>query len=170
MRRAAAAIVLAATISYDSLLPARPTRPQKYRQIGWKTISQIIGPTLNYLPTEHGLLFQVLVPSAGIRGFLDATEFGTWLKFVKRNKEKANMRHVLLGGQIFYEALRELGPGEELCLGEKQPIQLDGQDDPEKIEEDVKSILSNEEEDTNESDETGVKCLVCDKTFPDVYL
>ena len=26
------------------------------------------------------ILFQVLVPAAGIRGFLDASEYGTWLK------------------------------------------------------------------------------------------
>ena len=29
---------------------------------------------------QNFILFQVLVPAAGIRGFLDASEYGTWLK------------------------------------------------------------------------------------------
>ena len=48
----------------------------------------------------------MLVPSAGIRGFLDASEFGTWLKFVRRTSGvRSNVRHVLLGGQIFYQTV-----------------------------------------------------------------
>ena len=52
-------------------------------------------------------LLQVLVPSAGIRGFLDASDFPTWLKFVRRSS-RSNLRHVLLGGQIFYQTVRKL--------------------------------------------------------------
>ena len=79
------------------------------------------------------------------------------------------MRHALLGGQIFYETVRDIHPNEELCLDERQPIQLDSNEDPDKIEEEVKSIVSHEEDEL-ESEENGVKCLVCDKTFPDVYM
>ena len=49
-------------------------------------------------------VLQVLVPSAGIRGFLDASDFPTWLKFVRRSS-RSNLRHVLLGGQIFYQTV-----------------------------------------------------------------
>ena len=155
--------------------PACTTRPQKYRQIGWKQLVRLSvdfqrNLTLNYLPTEHRLFFQVLVPSAGIRGFLDASEFGTWLKYVRRSKEKHNMKHSLLGGQIFYETIRDLNANEELCLDERQPIQLDSNEDPDKIEEEVKSIVSHDEDESIESEESGVKCLVCDKTFQDVYV
>ena len=38
-----------------------------------------------------------------------------------------------------------------------------------KQEDDVKSI-SQDEDETTEYDESGVKCLVCDKSFPDVYM
>ena len=120
------------------------------------------------LSIDTRLFLQVLVPSAGIRGFLDASEFGTWLKFVRTNREKHNMKHVLLGGQIFYETVREVGAHQELCLEEKPPIQLDSGEEL-KQEDDVKSI-SQDEEDLAEYDESGVKCLVCDKSFPDVYM
>ena len=112
---------------------------------------------------------QVLVPSAGIRGFLDASEFGTWLKYVRTSKEKFNMKHVLLGGQIFYETIREVASHTELFLEEKIPIQLDNEEDSTKVEDDMKSV-SQDEEDGAEYDESGVKCLVCDKSFPDVYM
>ena len=114
-------------------------------------------------------MLQVLVPSAGIRGFLDASEFGTWLKFVRTCKERPNMKHLLLGGQIFYETIKEVEAREELLLEEKLPIQLEGGEDHMKQEDDVKSI-SQDEEDLAEFDESGVKCLVCDKSFPDVYM
>ena len=78
------------------------------------------------------------------------------------------MKHILLGGQIFYETIKDVGPNEELCLEEKQPITLDNEDEA-KQEDDLKSI-SQDEEEANEYDESGVKCLVCDKSFPDVYM
>ena len=174
MRVAAAALCSLLPSVIVPLRSACATRPQKYRQIGWKQLVRLSvdfhrNLTLNYLPTEHRLFFQVLVPSAGIRGFLDASEFGSWLKYVRRSKEKQNMRHSLLGGQIFYETIRDVNANEELCLDERQPIQLDNGEEPEKNEDEVKSIVSHEEDEL-ESEENGVKCLVCDKTFPDVYM
>ena len=117
------------------------------------------------------------MPSAGIRGFLDATEFGTWLKYVRRGRpERQNVRHVLLAGQIFYEACRDIRPEEELCLGEREPIQLDGGGDVGGggggRDGDHKGADLEDEEDDEELDpeDNGVKCLVCDKIFPDVYV
>jgi hypothetical protein len=117
------------------------------------------------------------VPSAGIRGFLDATDFGTWLKYVRRGRaDRQNVRHVLLAGQIFYEACRDIRPQEELCLGEREPIQLDGGGESGGSRHsgggDPKGADLEDEEDDEEQDpeDNGVKCLVCDKIFPDVYV
>ena len=45
------------------------------------------------------------MPAAGIRGFLDASEFGTWLKhFQSSNKmDKHNIKHFLLAGQVRFD-------------------------------------------------------------------
>ena len=73
------------------------------------------------LPLSH----QVLVPTAGIRGFLDASDYGTWLKYIREAKTdediggKSNVRHFLLAGQIYYETTRDIDAGEELLLGPK---------------------------------------------------
>ena len=51
-------------------------------------------------------LFQVTVPSTGTRGFLDASEYGNWLKFVRAVDDAAilgaapNVKHVLMAGQV----------------------------------------------------------------------
>ena len=52
-------------------------------------------------------IFQVLVPAAGIRGFLDASEYGTWLKHFQSvslndDETKQNVKHFLLAGQVNY--------------------------------------------------------------------
>ena len=50
-------------------------------------------------------VLQVLVPAAGIRGFLDASEYGTWLKHFQSisqgdEESKQNVKHFLLAGQV----------------------------------------------------------------------
>jgi hypothetical protein len=49
-------------------------------------------------------MFQVLVPSAGIRGFLDASEYGTWLKHFQSHPDenRHNVKHLLLAGQVWH--------------------------------------------------------------------
>ena len=114
-----------------------------------------------------------MVPVAGIRGFLDATDFSTWLKYFRSCKDKQNVKHSLLAGQIFYETVRDIQPGEELYLGPREAIQLDGAgevDDRDREDiADIKRPDSAGEEDV-EGDDADVKCLVCDKIFPDVYV
>ena len=48
------------------------------------------------------ILLQVLVPSAVIRGFLDASEYGTWLKHFQsaQDDENQNVKHLLIAGQV----------------------------------------------------------------------
>ena len=115
-----------------------------------------------------------------MRGFLDASEFGTWLKFIRRDKSKQNLKHILLAGQIFYEALRTIQPEEELCLGARDPIQLDGGvagggeggGDGLSCDEEGGKERRKEGEagGGTELEDNGVKCLVCDKVYPDVYM
>ena len=65
------------------------------------------------------------MPTAGIRGFLDASDYGTWLKYIREAKDdddggsRSNVRHFLLAGQIYYETTRDIDAGEELLLGPK---------------------------------------------------
>ena len=82
---------------------------------------------------------------------------------------------------MFPAQTRDIRPDEELLLGEKLPIQLDGGEDAaEKVEEeeedeeeeDAKHVRENsvEDEETIEEEDNTVKCLVCDKAYPDVYM
>ena len=53
----------------------------------------------------QNFVLQVLVPAAGIRGFLDASEYGTWLKHFQSisqgvEESKQNVKHFLLAGQV----------------------------------------------------------------------
>ena len=46
-----------------------------------------------------------MVPAAGIRGFLDASEYGTWMKDFQSvsqsdDETKQNVKHFLLAGQV----------------------------------------------------------------------
>ena len=73
--------------------------------------------------------------------------------------------------------IRDIRPDEELLLGERQPIQLDGgeeaADKAEEEEEERKQQVrenSLEEDDVLDEEDNTVKCLVCDKAFPDVYM
>lgn len=102
------------------------TQRGKILPIGQKALECI--PIDFYLRLSQFLSFshQVLVPTAGIRGFLDASDYGTWLKYIREAKTdddvisgKSNVRHFLLAGQIYYETTRDIDAGEELLLGPK---------------------------------------------------
>ena len=67
---------------------------------------------MRILKTSVDCSFQVFVPSAGVRGFLDASDYETWIKHVQSNAAAAttsagqndqltpNVKHILLGGQV----------------------------------------------------------------------
>uniref|UniRef100_A0A0K2VES7 Transcription factor hamletlike [Bombus terrestris] n=1 Tax=Lepeophtheirus salmonis TaxID=72036 RepID=A0A0K2VES7_LEPSM len=148
-------------------------------------------------PGDHRFAWEVIISSAGVRGFLDATHYGSWLKnlqSVPSHRLDYNVKNVLIGGQIYYETLRDIYPGEELILHPKEPILLDGERSslsspsrgsshkeegfnegsslrrvpgggpPNTGEEDI--LITTEEEQELE----GVKCLNCDKNFEDIYI
>ena len=67
-----------------------------------KSLAKLIRKLTNF---SNFIPFQVLVPTAGIRGFLDASEYGTWLKhfqLISQGDEasKQNVKHFLLAGQV----------------------------------------------------------------------
>ena len=77
--------------------------------------------------------------------------------------------------QIYYETMRKVAPGEELLLGPRDPIQLDGTNegdlDTGDIEDQDDSKHESGAEETDEEDENGaVKCIKCDKIFHDIFL
>ena len=95
---------------------ARKNTADSTKGVGMQPLTSI-SPSLSH---------QVLVPTAGIRGFLDASDYGTWLKYIREAKTdddfgggKSNVRHFLLAGQIYYETTRDIDAGEELLLGPK---------------------------------------------------
>ena len=80
-----------------------------------------------------------------------------------------------------HSQIRDIRPEEELLLGERQPIQLDGgeeaadkveEEEEEEEEERKQQVRENslEEDDVLDEEDNTVKCLVCDKAFPDVYM
>ncbi len=78
--------------------------------------------------------------------------------------------------QIYYETIRKIVPGEELLLGPRDPIQLDGMNeehdnDGGDLEDADDSKHDSGAEETDEEDEDGaVKCIKCDKLFHDIFV
>lgn len=58
--------------------------------------------SLRFLYFFFLLLPQVILSSAGERGFLDASECGTWLKFIRSGDDprKGNLKPVMFSGQV----------------------------------------------------------------------
>ncbi len=80
--------------------------------------------------------------------------------------------------QIYYETIRKISPGEELLLGPREPIQLDGMnegdndvdvDDGDNENDESKNESGNEETD-EEGEDGSVKCIKCDKIFHDIFV
>ena len=80
--------------------------------------------------------------------------------------------------QIYYETIRKISPGEELLLGPREPIQLDGMNEGDNDNDvdvddgdadESKNESGNEETDEEEEDGS-VKCIKCDKIFHDIFV
>ncbi|KAF7382862.1 hypothetical protein HZH66_013264 [Vespula vulgaris] len=77
---------------------------------------------LNLIYTEA-----VRIVGSGVRGWLDAShERSNWLKYIRSTATPhlINLRHILIGGEILYETIRDIAIGEELLLGLREPLQL----------------------------------------------
>ena len=73
------------------------------------------------------LFLQVTSAKSNINGWMDATTFGNWLRYVQVSTTPAmgNVRHIISGGQIFYESIKDIESEEELLLIRKPVIDLD---------------------------------------------
>ncbi|XP_033611519.1 histone-lysine N-methyltransferase MECOM isoform X3 [Cryptotermes secundus] len=129
-------------------------------------------------PLDPRYAWEVRVVGSGIRGFLDASvEFCNWLKYVRSTNESEaqNVRTLLLAGQIFYETTAEVGSGEELLLGPREPLQLDmfgestttSEDRSDRETESQHSGTVDDERDEGEEDAEDTRCALCSKDFPD---
>ncbi|XP_033323188.1 transcription factor hamlet isoform X3 [Megalopta genalis] len=129
-------------------------------------------------PFNHRYAWEVRTAGSGVRGWLDAShETNNWLKYVcsTRSPHLVNMRHVLIGGQMVYEAVRDIAVGEELLLGVREPLQLQdmlGENTTEdRSDRETASQHSGTIDEDKEDEEEGeTRCTVCDKPFQDIEL
>ncbi|KAG5322248.1 HAM factor, partial [Pseudoatta argentina] len=121
---------------------------------------------------------KVRIAGSGVRGWLDAShETNNWLKYIRStaSSHAVNMRHVLIGGQMVYEAVRDIATGEELLLGLREPLQLQdmlGENTTEdRSDRETASQHSGTVDEDKEDEEEGeTRCTVCDKPFQDIEL
>ncbi|XP_043577870.1 histone-lysine N-methyltransferase MECOM-like isoform X3 [Bombus pyrosoma] len=129
-------------------------------------------------PFNPRYAWEVRTAGSGVRGWLDAShETNNWLKYVRSTSSPhtVNMRHVLIGGQMVYEAVRDIAAGEELLLGVREPLQLQdmlGENTTEdRSDRETASQHSGTVDEDKEDEEEGeTRCPVCDKPFQDIEL
>ncbi|XP_054007090.1 histone-lysine N-methyltransferase PRDM16-like [Hylaeus anthracinus] len=129
-------------------------------------------------PYNPRYAWEIRTGGSGVRGWLDAShETNNWLKYVRstNSPHDVNMRHVLIGGQMVYEAVRDITVGEELLLGVREPLQLQdmlGENTTEdRSDRETASQHSGTIDEDKEDDEEGeTRCTVCDKPFQDIEL
>ncbi|XP_071568303.1 transcription factor hamlet isoform X1 [Temnothorax nylanderi] len=129
-------------------------------------------------PFNPRYAWEVRIAGSGVRGWLDAShEANNWLKYIRStaSSHAVNMRHVLIGGQMVYEAIRDIATGEELLLGLREPLQLQdmlGENTTEdRSDRETASQHSGTVDEDKEDEEEGeTRCTVCDKPFQDIEL
>ncbi|XP_018360596.1 PREDICTED: MDS1 and EVI1 complex locus protein EVI1-like isoform X1 [Trachymyrmex cornetzi] len=129
-------------------------------------------------PFNPRYAWEVRIAGSGVRGWLDAShETNNWLKYIRStaSSHAVNMRHVLIGGQMVYEAVRDVATGEELLLGLREPLQLQdmlGENTTEdRSDRETASQHSGTVDEDKEDEEEGeTRCTVCDKPFQDIEL
>ncbi|XP_047741595.1 transcription factor hamlet isoform X2 [Hyalella azteca] len=125
---------------------------------------------------DPSFAWQVMSSRTGERGWLDAREFGNWLRLVAvaDSATSANLKHVLLNRKIFYEASRDIAPGEELLLARKTVVDLDtsyteSSDHRNEVTTNAAGGACDSELAEDDVDDNGIshRCLQCDKNFKD---
>ncbi|GAB1867524.1 MDS1 and EVI1 complex locus protein-like isoform X3 [Camponotus japonicus] len=129
-------------------------------------------------PFNPRYAWEICIAGSGVRGWLDAShETNNWLKYIRStaSPHAVNMRYVLNGGQMVYEAIRDIITGEELLLGLREPLQLQdmlGENTTEdRSDRETASQHSGTIDEDKEDEEEGeTRCTVCDKPFQDIEL
>ncbi|KAL2737750.1 histone-lysine N-methyltransferase PRDM16-like isoform X1 [Vespula squamosa] len=128
---------------------------------------------LNLIYTEA-----VRIVGSGVRGWLDAShERSNWLKYIRSTATPhlINLRHILIGGEILYETIRDIAIGEELLLGLREPLQLqdilgENATEDRSDRETASQHSGTVDEDREDEEESETRCTVCDKPFQDIDL
>ncbi|XP_012270736.1 MDS1 and EVI1 complex locus protein EVI1 [Orussus abietinus] len=127
-------------------------------------------------PFDLRYAWEVRIAANGVRGWLDASHVkSNWLKYIRSTTrpQTVNMRHVLIGGQMLYEVIRDVVVGEELLLGLRVPLQLqdmlgDNTTEDKSDRETASQHSGTVEEDRDNVEEEEARCPVCDKCFQDI--
>ncbi|VEN45468.1 unnamed protein product [Callosobruchus maculatus] len=119
-----------------------------------------------------------VVAGSGVRGWLDGSlDHRNWLKLIKcaPDKNAANIRHFLQGGQLWYETFRDIPHGTELILGPREPLNLqdmfsDSTSADETADRETASQHSGtvDDREEDEEDESQIRCYVCDQPYFDI--
>ncbi|XP_046752733.1 histone-lysine N-methyltransferase MECOM-like [Diprion similis] len=128
-------------------------------------------------PANPDYAWEIRIAGSGVRGWLDAShEASNWLKYVRSVRgpmHAVNMRHVLIGGQVVYETIRDIAAGEELLLGSREPLQLQDMLGENTVEDRSDKETASQhsgtvDEDREEEKEGDIRCTVCDKPFQEI--
>ncbi|XP_011302457.1 PR domain zinc finger protein 16-like isoform X2 [Fopius arisanus] len=127
-------------------------------------------------PYNPRYAWEVRHSGSGVRGWLDASrEASNWLKYIRSisNPQAVNMRHVLIGGEIVYEAVRDISTGEELLMGPREPLQLqdmhgDNTNEDRSDRETGSQHSGTADEDKEEDEEGEIRCPGCNKPFQEI--
>ncbi|XP_044272558.1 histone-lysine N-methyltransferase MECOM-like isoform X4 [Tribolium madens] len=122
-----------------------------------------------------------VVAGSGVRGWLDGSgERQNWLKLIRScDKNSANMRYYLQGGQLWYETCIDIPNGAELIMGPREPLNLqdmfgDSVSADEKSDRETVVVAASQHSGTvddredDDEDESETRCCVCDQPFTDV--
>ncbi|XP_044272556.1 transcription factor hamlet-like isoform X2 [Tribolium madens] len=128
------------------------------------------------VPQDARFAWEV-VAGSGVRGWLDGSgERQNWLKLIRScDKNSANMRYYLQGGQLWYETCIDIPNGAELIMGPREPLNLqdmfgDSVSADEKSDRETASQHSGtvDDREDDDEDESETRCCVCDQPFTDV--
>ncbi|KAL1497214.1 hypothetical protein ABEB36_008211 [Hypothenemus hampei] len=128
-------------------------------------------------PRDPSFAWEIVAGSRA-RGWLDGSyDDQNWIKFIKSSPSgnEANVKHLLIKGQVWYETLVDILAGQELILGPKDVLNLedmlvdstttDDRTDRETASQHSGTVDEREEDD---DDESQTRCCNCDQPFNDV--
>ncbi|KAG5889061.1 hypothetical protein JTB14_020414 [Gonioctena quinquepunctata] len=121
------------------------------------------------VPQDTRFAWEV-VAGSGVRGWLDGSvDHQNWLKLIQSapDKNEANLRYNLQGGQLWYETFQEITAGTELRLAPREPLNLQdmfGDSADERSDRETASQHSGTlDEREEEEEDSEIRCYICDQ-------
>ncbi|CAH0564476.1 unnamed protein product [Brassicogethes aeneus] len=120
---------------------------------------------------EEAMFAWEVVADKGVKGWLDGTVYEqNWLKLIRFNEPKINVRYFLQGGELWYETCSNISLGTELILA-KEPLNLqDMYGEAISAERETASQHSEkaDEQFDEEEDELELRCYGCDQVYTEI--